>query len=180
MKIVFALLGVIVATGAFADDATVETETVATEEVVTEAVVTPTVAERMSCADMTDKIAELSAVENPDDATVAELDALKNNHRRTCSRSAGARKTSGRGADVAGGPVVEAETIAVAEVVDEAPEVIEISAQQVKANLESGLCADGSKPNKFGCCGDEIFKDMGNTVFACCPKQGGDCFPPIK
>lgn len=47
-------------------------------------------------------------------------------------------------------------------------------------NLEAGLCADGSKPNKYGCCGDELFKDLGNAVFACCPKEGGDCFPPIK
>lgn len=47
-------------------------------------------------------------------------------------------------------------------------------------NLEAGLCADGSKPNKYGCCGDELFKDLGNTVFACCPPDGGDCFPPIK
>ena len=48
------------------------------------------------------------------------------------------------------------------------------------ANLAAGLCGDGSKPNKYGCCPDEIFKDLGNTRFACCPKTGGDCFPPIK
>ena len=47
-------------------------------------------------------------------------------------------------------------------------------------NLDAGLCADGSTPNKFGCCNDEIFKDLGDTVFACCPPQGGDCFPPIQ
>ena len=52
--------------------------------------------------------------------------------------------------------------------------------EQELANLDAGLCADGTKPNKFGCCGDELFKDLGNTVFACCPKDGGDCFPPIK
>lgn len=47
-------------------------------------------------------------------------------------------------------------------------------------NLEMGLCADGTKPNKFGCCTDEIFKDLGNNVYACCPKTGGDCYPPMK
>ena len=56
----------------------------------------------------------------------------------------------------------------------------ELTDEERIANIESGQCADGTKPNKFGCCGDEIFKDMGNTVFACCPKSGGDCFPPIK
>lgn len=47
------------------------------------------------------------------------------------------------------------------------------------ANLAAGLCGDGTKPNKFGCCTGETFRDMGNTVFACCPKSGGDCFPPL-
>ncbi len=55
----------------------------------------------------------------------------------------------------------------------------ELSEQEI-ANLDAGLCADGAKPNKFGCCGDELFKDLGNATFACCPKDGGDCFPPIK
>ena len=48
------------------------------------------------------------------------------------------------------------------------------------ANLAAGLCGDGTKPNQYGCCTDETFRDMGNAVFACCPKTGGDCFPPIK
>lgn len=48
------------------------------------------------------------------------------------------------------------------------------------AMLEKGLCTDGTKPNKYGCCGKEIFKDLGNTVFACCPSDGGDCYPPIE
>lgn len=54
----------------------------------------------------------------------------------------------------------------------------EIAAEE-NANLAKGLCKDGKKPNKFGCCGDEKFKDMGNLVFACCPDDGGDCYPPI-
>jgi len=52
-------------------------------------------------------------------------------------------------------------------------------AAQYDANLAAGLCGDGTKPNKYGCCADETFKDMGNLVFACCPRSGGDCFPPI-
>ena len=52
---------------------------------------------------------------------------------------------------------------------------------EFNANLAAGLCGDGTKPNRFGCCTDEVFRDMGNTVFACCPKSGGDlCFPPIQ
>lgn len=48
------------------------------------------------------------------------------------------------------------------------------------ANLAAGLCGDGTKPNRYGCCTGETFKDLGNTTFACCPKAGGVCFPPIK
>lgn len=51
-------------------------------------------------------------------------------------------------------------------------------AAEINANIAAGLCADGTKPNKYGCCADELFRDMGGT-FACCPKSGGDCFPPI-
>ncbi|MBQ2017005.1 MAG: hypothetical protein II208_00560 [Alphaproteobacteria bacterium] len=76
---------------------------------------------------------------------------------------------------------VEKEPI-VDEVEDDAAEELsedEILEQELM-NLDAGLCADGSKPNKYGCCSGELFKDLGNAVFACCPKEGGDCFPPIK
>ncbi len=68
--------------------------------------------------------------------------------------------------------VVEEETV-------QGPTEEELLEQEL-ANLDAGLCVDGTKPNKYGCCTDELFKDLGNTVFACCPKDGGDCFPPIK
>lgn len=51
-------------------------------------------------------------------------------------------------------------------------------AAEIDANIAAGLCGDGTQPNKFGCCADELFKDLGGT-FACCPKSGGDCLPPI-
>ena len=48
------------------------------------------------------------------------------------------------------------------------------------ANIAAGLCGDGTKPNRFGCCAGETFTDLGNATFACCPnKLSGDCFPPI-
>ena len=60
-------------------------------------------------------------------------------------------------------------------IVDEATQL-----EQIAENIEAGLCADGTKPNKFGCCGNEEFKEIENLTFACCPPDGGDCFPPIK
>lgn len=52
--------------------------------------------------------------------------------------------------------------------------------ERMAENLDAGLCPDGSAPNKFGCCGDEKFTDLGNLEFACCPADGGNCFPPLK
>lgn len=41
-------------------------------------------------------------------------------------------------------------------------------------------CEDGSLPDANGCCAGEIYTDMGDQGFNCCPETGGDCFPPIK
>ena len=66
------------------------------------------------------------------------------------------------------------------EVQDDTPvKTDEEIAAEINANIAAGLCADGTKPNKYGCCADELFRDMGGT-FACCPKSGGDCFPPMN
>lgn len=63
----------------------------------------------------------------------------------------------------------------------EKSEIGEIDVETAAANVAAGLCTDGSKPNKFGCCAGETFKDLGNLVFACCPEDGeSDCYPPIK
>lgn len=48
-------------------------------------------------------------------------------------------------------------------------------------NLAKGLCGDGTKPNKFGCCSGEIFKEVKSLQFACCPSDGvGECHAPMK
>lgn len=40
-------------------------------------------------------------------------------------------------------------------------------------------CEDGSLPDGNGCCAGEVYTDMGDQGFNCCPSTGGDCFPPI-
>ncbi|MBO7066055.1 MAG: hypothetical protein J6W40_00345 [Alphaproteobacteria bacterium] len=40
-------------------------------------------------------------------------------------------------------------------------------------------CPGGGHPDKNGCCAGEVYTDMGDQGFNCCPKKGGDCFPPI-
>ena len=59
-------------------------------------------------------------------------------------------------------------------------ETVEVDEETAARNVASGLCEDGSKPNQFGCCEGETFTDMGNLVFACCPDDGGTCYPPIN
>ena len=41
-------------------------------------------------------------------------------------------------------------------------------------------CPDGGVPDEFGCCAGEVYTDMGEQGFNCCPEAGGDCFPPIE
>ena len=40
-------------------------------------------------------------------------------------------------------------------------------------------CEGGSLPDINGCCPGEVYTDMGDQGFNCCPTSGGDCFPPI-
>ena len=40
-------------------------------------------------------------------------------------------------------------------------------------------CLDGTQPDANGCCTGEVYTDMGEDGFNCCPEAGGDCFPPI-
>jgi len=41
------------------------------------------------------------------------------------------------------------------------------------------MCLDGTPPDANGCCTGEIYTDMGEQGFNCCPESGGDCFPPM-
>ena len=176
MKLFVALMSVLFAFPSWADDDVVS---------------------RASCTDIQAQISELVAVTEPDDETADKLVQLKNEYRQSCARSAAGRRTAAdaRGTveivetdtetDVPEEAVSESEPVAdVAEDVVVSTEITEpvLTVEQELANLDAGLCADGSQPNKFGCCGDEIFKDLGDTVFACCIGDGEDmeCYSPIE
>lgn len=49
----------------------------------------------------------------------------------------------------------------------------------IEATATVLTCEDGSLPDANGCCAGEIYTDMGDMGFNCCPTTGGDCFPPI-
>ena len=53
------------------------------------------------------------------------------------------------------------------------------TAQEAEATTGAITCPDGTAPDQYGCCTGEIYTDMGEQGFNCCPETGGDCFPPI-
>lgn len=57
-----------------------------------------TVADRaaVDCTAISNRIGELTAIANPDDATATELANLQNQYRTSCARAAAGRRTSGR------------------------------------------------------------------------------------
>ena len=62
-------------------------------------------------------------------------------------------------------------------VVNDTVPVVDMSETTV---VTSGpTCPDGSGPDTNGCCPGEIYTDMGDQGFNCCPQDGGDCFPPL-
>ncbi len=42
------------------------------------------------------------------------------------------------------------------------------------------VCDYGAQPDKYGCCPGEVYTDMADLGFNCCPEVGGDCFPPLR
>lgn len=50
---------------------------------------------------------------------------------------------------------------------------------EVEEVVEQIMCEGNIAPDANGCCPGEIYTDMGEQGFNCCPEAGGDCFPPI-
>lgn len=50
---------------------------------------------------------------------------------------------------------------------------------EVEEVVEQIMCEGNIAPDANGCCAGEIYTDMGEQGFNCCPEAGGDCFPPI-
>ena len=42
------------------------------------------------------------------------------------------------------------------------------------------MCDGSEMPDKHGCCPGEVYTDMYDLGFNCCPESGGDCFPPLR
>lgn len=165
-----------------------------------------TIGARMTCDEIAAEIAKLSADENAD---ADRLNQLQTEQRKNCTKRTMGRRTSlhvgampamvapaKHKAPIENSPDQEsakpdtadntAETQSVTETVAETTDVVEPTPENPDGltdaeieNLNNGLCRDGARPNKFGCCAGEKFMEISDLVFACCPETG-DCYPPIN
>ncbi|MBO4746181.1 MAG: hypothetical protein J5613_03900 [Alphaproteobacteria bacterium] len=178
----------------FFDDEEDEGEEIVAEEVAT-VPETRTVKARETCADINKRVNELRADVAAHPELKEELDALLVRQRQCAPR---ANRRPVRNYDNVN-PVFTVDVAPIEEVTPEPVEVApvkkpekkksqaEIEAEQAEQlrqaeeNRAKGLCGDGAKPNKFGCCAGEKFKEVSQMVFACCSKDNADnCHEPLK
>ena len=167
------------------------------EEVVTE---TRTVSSRLTCDDIKQRVSELREDVKSHPELKSELETMLARQRTNCAPRANRRPVHNY-ENV--NPVIEVEAVAVEEEPAEVEEPVvkekkkvetepvktpeEIAAEaaelarKIAENLSNGLCGDGAKPNRYGCCEGEKFKETAQMKFACCPKEGNsECHEPIK
>ena len=157
------------------------------------------VAERLSCDEISNRIADLRIDVKSYPELRTDLEYMLSRQRSQCAPRATRRPVHNYN-NV--NPVKEVEIPQVEENVDESlepektPEEIAAEAAaaeaerqaqevarlaQIEENFAKGLCGDGKKPNKYGCCVGEVFKQLEHLDFACCPKDGdGECREPFK
>ena len=167
-----------------------QVENVDSEEVV-EVPAPRAVADRLSCDEINTRVAELRADVKSYPELKVDLEYMLSRQRNQCAPRA-ARRPVHNYRNV--NPVVEIEIPEVSvstepPAVEKTPEEIaaeEAAAEaarqaQIEENRTKGLCDDGAKPNQYGCCDGEVFKQVEHLNFACCPKEGdGDCVAPRK
>ena len=168
------------------------TETEIVDEGAIEEVPAPrAVVARMSCDDINRRVAELREDVKAYPELAADLEYMIGRQRTQCAARANRRPVHNY-ENV--NPVVELEEPEVAEeqvvadvpvpepvVVEKTPEELAAEIEKIAENRAKGLCDDGNKPNRYGCCAGEKFKEVSQMKFACCPKTGdGECIEPRR
>ncbi|MBP5485102.1 MAG: hypothetical protein J6Y07_00115 [Alphaproteobacteria bacterium] len=148
------------------------------------------VSERLSCDDIAVRISELREDVKAYPELKTDLESMLAQQRNKCAPRASHRPVHNyRNVN----PVVDVEvpesvalnqdTVEVVSenAVDETKNIeIEIQTEIIETRID-GVCVNNAKPNKYGCCEGEVFKQMEHLDFACCPKVGdGECYAPIK
>ena len=149
------------------------------------------VADRLSCDEINTRVSELREDVKAYPELKADLEYMLSRQRNQCAPRA-ARRPVHNYRNV--NPVTEIEVPEVSvstepPVPEKTPE--EIAAEEAAAeaalqarieeNRSKGLCDDGEKPNQYGCCGGEVFKQVEHLKFACCEKGNpNECREPLK
>lgn len=193
---VFKILGIcaVLAMPVYAADDTdiIETE-VLDENAIEEVPVPRAVVARMSCADINKRVSELREDVKMYPELAADLKYMLARQRTQCAALANRRPVHNYenvnpvqyfeepdAEEFVEEQVIE-EVEPESEVVEKTPEEIAAEQELIAENRAKGLCDDGEKPNRYGCCAGEKFKEVSQMKFACCPKYGdGDCVEPRK
>lgn len=199
---IIAILGALVCVPCLADEAPIESvdeiETeVIDEDATTEVPAPRAVVERMTCADINKRVEELREDIKAYPELAADLEYMIARQRTACAARANRRPVHNYEnvnpvkyfepveevtEEDAPEAAAEPETAPAAEPVPEkTPEELAAEQAQIEENRAKGLCDDGAKPNRFGCCAGEKFKEVSQMKFACCPREGdGECIEPRK
>ncbi|MBP3397999.1 MAG: hypothetical protein J6K82_03650, partial [Alphaproteobacteria bacterium] len=76
-------------------------------------------------------------------------------------------------------PVMPSQPV-VTEPVMEYQEPMAVTQQEYFEEEVVEACADGSAPDKNGCCPGENYVNVVGAGYACCVESTGECFPPMK
>lgn len=200
---IIAVLGALVCMSALADETT--TDAVVDEsgaEFVDEGATTEVpapraVVERMTCADINQRVEELREDVKAYPELAADLEYMLSRQRTACAARARRRPVHNyenvnpvkyfepaeevpEGQAPEDAPATESAP-APEQVPEKTPEELAAEQAQIEENRAKGLCDDGTKPNRYGCCPGEKFKEVSQMKFACCPREGdGECIEPRK
>ena len=176
----------------FAEEDIFETELVEDEGAIEEVPAPRAVVARLSCDDINKRVEELREDIKAYPELAADLEYMLGRQRTQCAARARRRPVHNyenvNPVQYIGDVVVEEEPVVEEEqvipepvVVEKTPEELAAEQEEIQENRAKGLCDDGSKPNRYGCCDGEKFKEVSQMKFACCPKEGdGECIEPRK
>ncbi len=201
---IIAVLGVLVCMPALADEETTTDAVVdesgaefVDEGATTEVPAPRAVVERMTCADINQRVEELREDVKAYPELAADLEYMISRQRTACAARARRRPVHNyenvnpvkyfepveevaEEREPEDAPAAESAP-APEQVPEKTPEELAAEQAQIEENRAKGLCDDGTKPNRYGCCPGEKFKEVSQMKFACCPKTGdGECIEPRR
>ena len=201
---IIAVLGALVCMPALADEETTTDAVVdesgaefVDEGATTEVPAPRAVVERMTCADINQRVEELREDVKAYPELAADLEYMISRQRTACAARARRRPVHNyenvnpvkyfepveevpEEQTPEDAPAAESAP-APEQVPEKTPEELAADLAQIEENRAKGLCDDGTKPNRYGCCPGEKFKEVSQIKFACCPREGdGECIEPRK